>query len=337
MNVPNDWNDFPAWVDRKAIEENLAKHRSPAQSMGERIDGIIDGTIRPVATPWEQFDDIKAAMPGTLNVVCGDPGSAKSFLVLQLMAHAHRAGISVGLLELECSRDWHLMRYLAQLAGEPKVTSLDWIAANPERIRSLMDLHRSGLNSLGNVMDVADGKLLTHRDVLRWAQAKLEQGAKLLAIDPITAMQPSEKPWEDDQNLITGLRRLMERHHAAGWLVTHPKKGRKTEVSMEVLAGGAAISRFTDVVLWLERKEREETHIVVGKPKWTTTGTMQTEEHHHGMTRVLRVLKCRDGVAAGRKLSVMLNPNSLTIEVKGWIKRIEIKDEDDATAVDCGW
>jgi hypothetical protein len=33
----------------------------------------------------------------------------------------------------------------------------------------------------------------------------------------------------------------------------------------------------------------------------------------------------------------MLNPTSLTIDVKGWIKRIEIKDEDDATAVDCGW
>lgn len=329
MSVPNDWNDFPAWVDRKAIEESLAKYRSPAQSMGERIDGIIDGTIRPIATPWEQFDDIKAAMPGTLNVVCGDPGSAKSFLVLQLMAHAHRAGVGVGLLELECSRDWHLMRYLAQLAGEPKVTSLDWIAANPERIRSLMDLHRSSLNSLGNVMDVADGKLLTHRDVLRWAQAKLEQGAKLLAIDPITAMQPSERPWEDDQNLITGLRRLMERHHAAGWLVTHPKKGRKREISMEVLAGGAAISRFTDVVLWLERLEKPETHVVFGARRWDGT---ETEVVHRDMVRVLRVLKCRDGVAAGRNLSVRLNPTNLTVEAMGWIKRVE---KPDAQAADC--
>ena len=326
MNVPNDWNDFPAWIDRAAIEASLAKHRSPADMMTGRIDGIIDGTIKPVATPWPAFDDIKAAMPGTLNVVCGDPGSAKSFLVLQLMAHAHRAGVPVALLELECTREWHLMRYLAQLSGEPQVTSLDWIAANPDRIRGLMDLHRSSLNSLGNVMDVAEGKLLTHRDVLRWAQAKLEQGVKVLAIDPITAMQPSEKPWEDDQNLITGLRRLLERHHAAGWLVTHPKKGRKTEISMEVLAGGAAISRFTDVVLWLERRKRPETHVVFGKRRWDGT---ETEDRHQDMVRVLRVLKCRDGVAAGRNLSVRLDPKSLTVEALGWIKRVEKPDSQD--------
>jgi hypothetical protein len=307
-------DEFPAWIDRAAIEASLAQHKSPADMMGGRIRGIIDGTISPVPTPWRHFDDIKAAMPGTINVLCGDPGSAKSFAILQAVAYAHRLGISVGLLELECSREWHLHRYLAQISEEPGVTSIDWIKTNGERMNTLMDLHRQRLNSLGNVLDVTDGKLLTVRDIMKWTTDRLESGVKLIAIDPITAMETSAKPWADDQELITGMRRLLERHHAAAWLVTHPKKGRKNEISLEVLAGGAAISRFSDVVLWLERLDKPQRH-------WLKNGiTPQPGQ------RVLHVMKCRDGTAAGRKLSVSLNHKNLTFDTHGWIERIEYVD-----------
>jgi len=339
----DDDNDFPGWVDRKAIEAAARMLESPVDSLERRAGGIIDGTIRPIRTPWHHFDDIKAAMPGTLNVVCGDPGSAKSFLVLQLMAFAQHhgkddgEGVPIALLELECSRDWHLHRYLAQLSGNANVTNIDWIAKHGDEMTALIQEHRQTLDRLGRDMTVTDGKLWNQHDIMEWAKTSLKRGVKLLAIDPITAMQPSQRPWEDDQYLITGLRRLVEEHHAAAWLVTHPKKGRRNEVSMEVLAGGAAISRFTDVVLWLERKESPETHIVEGNVVWTHSGSRAKEHRHERMVRVLRVLKCRDGTAAGRKLSVELDIKHLTITSNGWIIRIEKDDETDNEAKENGF
>lgn len=318
-------NEVPAWIDRAAIEASLAMHKSPADMMGGRIRGIIDGTISPVPTPWHHFDDIKAAMPGTINVLCGDPGSAKSFAILQAVAHAHRLGIGVGLLELECSREWHLHRYLAQISDEPGVTSIDWIKTHGDRMNALMAIHRQSLNSLGNVLDVADGKLLTVRDILRWTTDRVEAGVKLIAIDPITAMEPSAKPWVDDQELITGMRRLLERHHAAAWLVTHPKKGRKNEISLEVLAGGAAITRFSDVVLWLERIDKPQRH-------WIKNGGRPVDAE-----RVLHVMKCRDGTAAGRKLSVSLDHRNLTFRTHGWIERVEHVDTTSESIEDVGF
>jgi len=68
------------------------------------------------------------------------------------------------------------------------------------------------------------------------------------------------------------------------------------------------------------------THVVFGKRRWDGT---ETEDRHQDMVRVIRVLKCRDGVAAGRNLSVRLDPKSLTVEALGWIKRVEKPDSQD--------
>jgi len=305
----DDSNDAPWFSDFK-YEANKAAEpaKSGYQILKERFDAIASGKMRVLPTPWAMINaDVRLNLPGTLNVICGDPGSAKSFFTLQLFMFAIASGEKASLYELEETKGWHMARALAQLSGDPRVTDVVFVQQNADRVAMLSDRWRAELEMLGGSMICPDGHAVPSDEVIQWAERECKAGARIIGIDPITALLPSEKPWIDDQHLMTHLRRIVDRYHASVWIVTHPKKGRKFEISMDVMAGGAAMSRFVNNVLWLERPDKPETHVLYGG------ATIEAD-------RILHVCKCRDGLAAGRKLSMSLRRDNLTFVEHGWIK-----------------
>jgi KaiC/GvpD/RAD55 family RecA-like ATPase len=296
------------WIDDTAIKQIAEKYQTGDTLVQQRIDDIASGKIRPMPMPWSALTtDVRALVSGTVNVLCGDPGSAKSFLTLELFAYLHRSGEKVALYELECTKQWHLMRVLAQVAEEPLITDMKFLREEPDKARNKAANHREFLESFGRCLHASPDACITAEELLRWVEQQCQNGVKVIGIDPITALMPSEKPWLDDHHLITQLRRIIGKYDATAWIVTHPKKGRKFEISLDVLAGGAAFARFTDTVLWLERLDKDERHVVFG-------GSSNTD-----CDRVLHVCKCRDGVAAGRQLSMRLNKQNLKFDACGWI------------------
>jgi hypothetical protein len=305
----DDSNDAP-WFNDYA--HDASKKAEPTKSgyqlLKERFDAIASGKMRVLKSPWAMIDaDVRLNLPGTLNVLCGDPGSAKSFFTLQLFMFAMASKERACIYELEETKAWHMARALAQLSGEPRVTDMVYVQENADRVAILRERWQAELETLGGSMVCPDGHAVCPDEVIQWADRECKAGARIIGIDPITALLPSSKPWIDDQNTMTHLRRIVDRYHASVWIVTHPKKGRKLEISMDVMAGGAAMSRFANNVLWLERTDKPESHVLYG-------GTTVEAD------RILHVCKCRDGLAAGRKLSMTLRRDNLTFVEHGWIK-----------------
>jgi hypothetical protein len=298
------------WLDDTASKQVAEKYLTADQLVAQRIDDIQSGKIRPMPMPWHALTrDVRALVSGTVNVLCGDPGSAKSFMTIELFAHLHRAGESVALYELECTRQWHLMRVLAQESSTPQVIDMEWVRGHGDYAKMIVDRHRAFVESFGRCLHASPDESITADDLLRWVDKQCQAGVKVIGIDPITALMPSEKPWIDDHHTITQLRRIIGKYDATAWLVTHPKKGRKAEIGLDVLAGGAAFARFTDTVLWLERLDGLEEHEIHG-----VRGRIKAD-------RVLHICKCRDGVAGGKQLSMQLNHTNLRFDAFGWIER----------------
>ena len=319
MNEPEDIAPWAVGQFADAQAE-AAADRHTDELAKERVAKITSGQMIGVASPWPVIDrEVRCNLPGTVNVLCGDPGSAKSFLTLQMFRHVQAAGVKCAIHMLEGSKDWHAMRLLAQLAGEPGMTDIGWVAGNPRRAESVADLYSFEVRAFGRCLWCNPEGPMTQKNLIKWVEERCEDGCKLIGVDPVTALIPSETPWLDDFALIQRIRRAVERFGVAAWIVTHPKKGRKTEISMDVLSGGAAFSRFTDTVLWLERPEVPMTHILYGGA--TVDGD-----------RVLHVLKARDGVATGRLMSMSLRKDRLTFDAHGWIKEMQ-----DAAPEDDQW
>lgn len=317
--------DEASWLDESHINDTAEKYLHADELVARRIADIQSGKIRPMPMPWHALTrDVRALVSGTVNVLCGDPGSAKSFMTLELFAHLHRSGEKVALYELECTKQWHLMRLLAQESNTPEIINMEWVRTNAEWPNRIVQANRDFIRSFDKCLHASPNDSLSAEELLRWVEAQCSEGVKVIGIDPITALMPSEKPWIDDHHTITQLRRIIGKYDATAWLVTHPKKGRKTEIGLDVLAGGTAFARFTDTVLWLERIDGREKHEIHEVP-----GLIEAD-------RVLHVCKCRDGLAGGKQLSMQLNKSNLRFDAFGWIKRRHRVDEIDEQVEDLG-
>ena len=269
--------------------------------LARRNEGIIDGSIRSLPMPWPTLAKAtRALLPGMVMVVCGDPGSAKSLLTMQLFHFHHLAGTRVSLFELECDKVFHANRLLAQLCGEPNVTDPDWVRDNPHEARYFTEQHEDALRDFGARMSVCPETPIDHDGLLRWLTDETARGSQLLGIDPITATTPSQRPWEADQNFIVAARKIIGAAGASLVVVTHPRKGAKGSSGWEDLAGGAAWSRFTDTVIWLERPE---------EPERVLCQTAAFGRQSCTINRRIRVCKARNGAGYGLKIGMVLETN----------------------------
>jgi hypothetical protein len=294
-----------------------SKHRHGDELLAERVRLITTGGMIGVASPWPLIDsEVRCNLPGSITVLCGDPGSAKSLLTLQLFHYVQTCGVKCAIQMLESPKAWHLARLASQLAGEPGMTDLAWVRENSYRAESIAAGYANAIRDFAVCLDANPDGAMEPTDLLAWVEDRCKAGCKLIGVDPVTALKPSNQPWIDDFYLMQEMRRIIEAYGAAAWIVTHPKKGRKLEISMDVLSGGAAYSRFTNSVMWLEKPKDPMSHVLHGG------GTIEGD-------RIMHVLKARDGVATGKLLSMSLT-KGLTFDAHGWIR--EFRDaipEDD--------
>lgn len=278
--------------------------------LSERMEGTIDGSIFTMPMPWAQMARVtRALQPGCITVMCGDPGSTKSLLTLQLFWFLHANRHKVALYELEGDKVFHAYRLLAQLSGNSDITDTDWVKAHPDEARYLRDQHEGEMAAFGQRIWASPNDPVSHDELLAWVDEQGAAGVRLFGIDPVTAICPTREPWIADQHFVTAVKKRLEKHGASLWCVTHPRKGVKGSNSWDDLAGGAAWSKFTDTVLWLEgMKEPEQVTVL------TSFGRDQYQ-----INRRVRVCKARNGKGYGMKIGMHFEPKSLTFDEVGVI------------------
>ena len=290
----------------------------PMADLRERYRDTLSGKYRIVPWCWESLTwATQALLPGTITVVCGDPGATKSFFVLQAAMAWHQGGVSFALYELEEDRRYHLARALAQLAANGGLTNDQWVREHPKEVQAALDLHGEALDAFGAQIWEAPDKQVTLEALAEWVEIRAKEGRRVIAVDPVTAAVPESQPWIADSKFLLAAKATVREAGASLVLVTHPKKGRGPGFGLDHIAGGAAYTRFSQTVVWIEWHEKP---IIVGiRDNGESFNDVE-------INRTFHVMKARNGPGAGMQLGFQFR-SDFTFWERGVIHEVDERSE----------
>jgi len=285
---------------RAVLEAVRAAHPvGCAEDLAALIEDTITGRREAIAWPWPTLGKLtRALLPGTVTLLCGDPGASKSFMLLEACLYWHAHGRRIALYELEEARAYHLHRALGLQAANGDLLDDDWVRRNPDDAREAVACHADFLDGFGKRIFEAPDEEITADALAAWVERQAEAGAEIIAVDPITAVAQVDRPWVQDQRFLIRAKQIIRRTGARLILVTHPKKGRQPgRLGLDDVAGGASWQRFAQTVLWLERFADSKT-FEVQSAFGPTTATVN---------RMLHVCKARNGPGGGLRLAMHMD------------------------------
>ncbi len=313
---------------KEEIQEILLAILDDAQDTGASVDYLklledkISGRVRPVPFPWNAVSRVtRALLPGTVTLLCGTPGSGKSYMLLEAAAHWFGADVKIALYELEEDRTYHLDRSVAQRTGNALMLDHDWVMANPDTARRHFNENKEFINDFGARIFEAVTDQPTLSSLADWVEAQAKAGCRVIMIDPVSAAVASAQPWAEDLAFIMRIKGIAKKYSTSLILVMHPRKGNnKPGMSgLDDLAGGAAYQRFAQCVLWLERLPETIYEQVDGEQKQCT--------------HMLKVLKTRNGSGAGRRIGFVFHTGTFRFREVGLVEN-KTKDETDTCATE---
>lgn len=301
--------------DREGISLALQAAILDADPMGlageviSQVEEAIAGLRYPIPLPWDLLSRAtKMLLPGTVSVICGTEGAAKTFGLLQILANSYDRGESVAGLFLEEDRPYYLRRCVAQRAGKGKYTDDEWCKANPDEARKIGFEHTEFMNGFGRCIYSFETGEIKPDALIEWVRARAAAGCKLIAIDPITAMDAGDRQWVADLKFLTAVKRIARDFKARILLVSHPKNGTKSgKGTMNEIAGGTAYRRFSACIIWLDHLESP-----AEGPVKVSTGVIDAI-----WNRIFRILKARNSFGAGYHIAFWFNPETFRFEERG--------------------
>jgi hypothetical protein len=309
INPSGDFADAAAEAVQTVLSR--AAPRGPAAKVRRLIDDTISGKRRAVPWPWPMLGELtNALMPGMVTVLCGGGGSTKTYWLIQAARYWHKDGVPFAFQALEEHEDGtHLFRAMVQESVCSDLLDLEWVRRNGEEARQIQDDHQGFLDSFGRHLWAVPGHIPALADLTDWVRDRAKEGARVIAIDPVTAADSSDKPWAEDKAFIRNTQSLMLDFGCSLVLVTHPKKGAApaggNNWSMDGLAGGAAYQRHTQTVLWLRYYDR---------PKAVTCSRRMAGQLVEGpaeINRSIRIFKATNGRGTGADVGYSFGPGML--------------------------
>ncbi len=294
--------------DKSQAVLNVLDEATPVNIVGgleANIEAIIAGQQRPVEWPFKALGRFtQALLPGTITIICGDPGTSKSFMLLQAAAYWYEHNYKIAIYELEENRDYHLRRALAQRAENSNLFDNKWIESNPKEARAAVEQHKKFVEGFGACIFDIPNQQLRYSDVLRWMEEQAKAGNRIIAVDPITAIDTGSQCWVEDKKFMIEAKRIVQSYDASLVLVNHPKTGRKTSIGLDSLAGGAAFPRFSQTVLWIEHHKEPQSITIA-----SSCGDYTTE-----INRTVHICKARNGSGHGLSLGFNFVGGTLLFE-----------------------
>jgi len=287
-----------------------------AQELGKRLQSIIAGEWVSLEWPWRMLTThTQSLLPDTVTAVCGEPGAAKSFFLLESFWKWHLAGHKVAIFELEDDRTFHLHRVLAQLESNSSLTDAEWVRTHAEQATASWNNQKDILDSLGKVMWDAPNSQITLPELADWFEARCQEGFELCVVDPVTATVASDKPWIDDQKFIFRVKTTAKKYHSRLIYAIHPRVANgKVGASLSRMAGGAAYARFSHSVLWITKFDKERSETI-----WSPDGGTRPASFE----RTVKISKARNGKGAGAELAYHLNTGTLCFSEFGEVSEHE--------------
>src|SRR5262249_42324647 len=134
-------------------------------------------------------------------------------------------------------------------------------------------------------------------------------GCRILAIDPITATAPTERPWMADLDFVMRVKSLARDRGFSLVLITHPRVMGKRNSPLDDLAGGSAFQRFTQTVLVLKSHHPAREVSYVG----------EYGREMGSINRSLIIAKATNGPGGGMEVAMNFDPQTLRFSERGVI------------------
>jgi len=304
--------DGDAAYKRGALDIVLeqAKTVSAAAELFARIEACVDGTYRDIGFPWRAINRLtQSLLPGSIAMLCGNPGATTSYFVLESLMHWEAAGLPIACLMLEHDKAYWLQRCLAIFAENAGIVSAEWIHQNPEVARQAGSKYARALNRMARIIETTAGDA-SHLDLLSWLDLKSTAGCRILIIDPVTAAAATDQPWVADRNFVMRAKALARDRGFSLVLVTHPRVASKQRIApLDDLAGGAAFQRFTQTVLLLR------SHY----PLREITCAGQFGNSAAQINRSILVAKATNGPGSGMEIAMDFDSQRLRFAERGLI------------------
>jgi len=298
--------DNPEAYRPKKPDEEVPKFRA-SDLVKQQLADEISGKRFAALWPWDLLHRFTLALlPQNVTVLCAPPGVSKSFFMLQAVAFWMQQGYRPAILELEENRTYHLRRVLAQACEDSSITDPEWVKAFPEKAEYYAEQHADFMDQMSACIFVPEkGKDFNTDTALGWLKDMTSDKRRVICIDPVTARDPSEKPWIDDHRFV---RRADDILDGSLVMVTHPKNN--SDTSLDNLAGGKAFQRFAQVILAMEAIDTRKVNII---------GSMGRNECL--VNRQIHLRKTRNGKAANACIGFYFNGKNLKFEECGMLPR----------------
>lgn len=273
----------------------IAKPPESLSALDKHVEDIIEGKKSNIPWPWPRLTSLaRALLPGTITQLGGSPGATKTMLVSQSCIFWLEQEIPFAVFHLEEDREFHLLRALAQLAGNGNLTKDDFIRQNPDVILSEKQKYTSILSSLGQSIWDAPESDISLDDLEHWLRDRAHENKRIVVVDPITGADSGRTPWLADRKFVLTAKRIMRASGMSLILVTHPRDADpKSAARYDNHAGGQAYNRSSQCSLNLEAVEPVTENI----KHQTCCGTITEPKE---INRMLRIRKARNGAGGGQ-------------------------------------
>ena len=282
----------------------------PLAVFEKETNDTIMGLRAAIDFPWPHLSEITLAlMPGTLTILAGPAGNTKSIMLLYAFMHWLTNGVRGALLELEDGVSFHLRRAQALHLGNSNLTNVRWVKQNPEKVQEAFLSSRDFLHGLSAcICALPRSTPATVANILAWVRTQAVNGARVIAIDPVTDAIFGKDMWSEDRKYVSELNALAEEFQVSIIAVTHPRKFAPAieKVTLDDLASTAAWGRSCQTALWLGYHETQEEFVK------TSMGKVVSK-----FNRTLRILKARNSGSRDIKLAMNFNPYTLRMEEIG--------------------
>ena len=290
--------------------------------LAERFGKIISGEIYNAPLPWRLMEEqTQALLPGSITVVCGDPGAGKTFWVLEALQCWHEHAKEAAVFFIEKDRVFHTTRLVAQLSENSRLIDTDWVRDNPDKVSAATESHRPTLDALGKMIWSAPEARVTLESLQAWVLQMASAGKRIIVIDPVTAAAAGESRWGADDDFMLAVQKIITAHGCSLILITHPKKGNRPGAPTgHDMAAGAAYFRFADTVIWLNRPPKNKSFMV--RHPLGLASKMQP--------RIIAVIqKCRNGRGAGEEIAYLFG-GSLKFAEQGFVVKQSHGEDEEA-------
>lgn len=257
--------------ERRRIITSCHKQIAEAQDMSNKVvvseesqegfndlmsehEDIASGVFKLLPSPWYMLNQDSRFTEGkAICIICGDPGVGKSFFTTQLFLNFVLEGTKAILWGAEDNPRFHTRRAIAQYMGNGNLCDYEFLKANHASVSKIYSENKDVIDLIMESLYTSDD--LSKENLIKWCWEKARAGYEVIGIDPITFFSGNGKAHEADQKIMEQLNTIRKTLGTRFIIVTHPRESSGMAVNQDGIAGGRAVSRFAQIILWITNKE----------------------------------------------------------------------------------